>query len=378
MPRLKKKSKDGREVIYKEAKTKIYQGKEALTADIAKEILGWEELPKTSKQYHFSHPLTGKVQFNNNDTNRAINTINVMTLLQDLLNGRWKLNGETIIIGETGRVLNGQHQLIALVLADLTFQGMDKDERKEINLLHPPTLEKVVVAGISEEDAVVNTMDTAKPRSLADVIYRSPYFQDLAPKVREKLSRILDYAVKLLWRRTGALSDPYAPRRTHAEAIDFLERHPTLVDCCKHIYEENGDQTISRYVSLGSAAGLMYLFSTMESDRNTYIEGGESEQSLHLSTMDEAEEFWVLLAAGDRKFNALREILGKHIDESEYKLSPKEQEAYLVKAWNLFISKKSMGNKALQLSYEKDEEGIEYLDEYPVVGGIDIYPEEGE
>src|SRR5690606_8050237 len=114
----------------------------------------------------------------NNIRNRDIDKIKVSELVQEILRGHWVMNCESLIIGVTGIVLNGQHTLIALVLATQQWEEVGKDSQIREVWPNKPTIDKLIVFGASEEDKVVNTMDTAKPRSLGDVIFRSDYFAD--------------------------------------------------------------------------------------------------------------------------------------------------------------------------------------------------------
>jgi hypothetical protein len=41
---------------------------------------------------------------------------------QDMIDGWWLLSGKTIILDETGAVLNGQHRLLACIKADRAFE----------------------------------------------------------------------------------------------------------------------------------------------------------------------------------------------------------------------------------------------------------------
>lgn len=53
-----------------------------------------------------------------NDANRPLNSRKARMYADDMLNGRWQYNGETISIGEDGRLKNGQHRLMAIVIAN--------------------------------------------------------------------------------------------------------------------------------------------------------------------------------------------------------------------------------------------------------------------
>jgi len=364
-----------REVLYDRLRTQLAT---PLTADKAKELLGWQEESENVKfgtEFHLRLPAAKdqqgvKVRCNNNISNRHLSLGTVMVLRQEILRGNWQLNGEPIIIGRTGLILNGQHTLIALALAALEWtakQGQWDNWKTE------PTIDKLVVFGIDETDAVVNTIDTGRPRTLADVIFRSEYFKTVDRRDRQRLARMLDHAIRITWARTGAGSDAYAPRRTHAEALDFLSRHTKLLDAVRHIYEENGTtNTVGKYLSPGYSSGLLYLMAASGTgeDGEYSVTAQPSEQLVDFKYWDKACEFFVLLAAGDVKFDPVRQALSAMIQEDGGSMA--ERIAILIKAWGLFVSNKRMTTDALALEYSKDEDGIPVLTDSPCLGGIDL------
>jgi len=51
----------------------------------------------------------------NNDHNRKVTNSRVQEYAKEMTNGLWLYNGESIIISESGRLLDGQHRLLAIV-----------------------------------------------------------------------------------------------------------------------------------------------------------------------------------------------------------------------------------------------------------------------
>lgn len=374
-----------RPVIYEKVEAKLCTGEKALTQKQLSEILGWTEEPEGEKWGRDAYDLVDengkKVKLLNNPANRPIYASNYEGLTQEVLQRRWAgennfpgetINGETIIIGRTGIVLNGQHQCIAAKLAEQIRVGPQAEHWNRLHGDNPITLEKLVVRGISESDRVVNTMDTCKPRSLADVIYRSKYFTQAKVADRKNLSRILDYAVRLLWQRTGAKLDAYAPTRTHAEALDFVERHPKLLKAVKHIYTEDKKQSISKLLSSGAAAGCMYLMATCKSKVDDYLHD-RCEKRLDLSRWDAAEDFWVKFSANDTSFKPLRLALGALVeDTAEGTGSLLEKCGVIANAWGYYLDKETFTPARLKLEYVKDEDNISTHVHPPEFGGIDL------
>lgn len=357
-----------REVVYEKPSLKLYANGNPLTGAIVKKLLGYAEPPKGVKDGLF--PVGGKkVWLTNNDTNRPFYQSNADYLTQEILRGNWEFNGEPMIIGETGRLIDGQHTGIALLNAIAEWAahpGKWKDYWET-----EPVIDKLVVFGVKETDKVVNTVNTGRPRTLTDVLYRSKVFSNVKEKDRRKVSSIADWAVRLLWARTGANRNAYTPRRTHRESLFFIERHPKLVEAVRHIWEENGSENrIGRYISPGYAAGLLYLMASMKSSRAEYLKTeNPNEESLDLSMWDRACEFFVFLASTHDSLKAVIPALAKC---SEGTPTRDERQAVVLKAWLLYAEDKPVTVSSLALRYQPDSDGLLKLAEHPVIGGIDV------
>lgn len=363
----------GREVQYPDPKVKLCIDNKPVTVTLAKKLLGWEEETEKNKfgsdyvrELFKLYPK--KVRCNNNVTNRPLYKAILLTLRQEILRRKWNFNGESVIIGKTGLILNGQHTLIALILAAL--EVAERPDKWAEYWTNEPTLDKLVVFGIDESDNVVNTMDTCKPRTLADVIYRSNYFAGVASKDRRIASKMADFAIRLMWDRTGAKQDAYAPRRTHSESLDFLERHPKLIKCVEHIFEEDGNGQISQYISSGTAAGLLYLMASAASDPADYQSASNPDESmLDWKLWSKACDFFVLLAGNSPEMLEVNKAQVRAFNAD--RASHTERCALLVKAWLQYLTGKPITAKDLKLEYKKDKDGYDRLEEFPSVGGID-------
>ncbi len=354
-----------REVVYDSVTVKVLKGADALTSDQAKELLGWEEESGTIKfgEYLVKDSNGNKVRCHQNINNRPIDFSNILKLKQEILRKRWYLNMENRIIGETGLILNGQHTLIALIMAVQDWQN-NPDRWPEWKT--EPTIETSIAFGVCEDDEVINTLDTGRPRSFADVIFRSEYFADLPGSARNKAARSTEHAIKLLWQRTG-VPDAFAIRQTHSELLDFLDRHPKVLEAVIHIIEENTKGDISVYVTPGYAAGFLYLMGCSTSDAKQYQSAEQpSEDDLDFEMWDTACDFFVELPENQ----PLKTALAKIIDEDGG--SRAEKSAILVKAWQCVEADKPIAAAALKLKTEKDEWGFRHLVECPTVGGIDV------
>ena len=371
-----------RPVVNPDVKSFKKWGNDPMTAAYAMQCLGWQAESDNGKsfgvRYLFKDLHGVKIRCYHNDTNRPLTWMNVEMLMQEILRRRWSgpngngktINGETIIIGKTGRILNGQHTLIALVLARQEWLR-NRDKWEEFWPTEP-VMDKLVVVGIDEDDDTVNTMDTARPRSLADVLYRSEYFAAKSPNVRLRVSRALQFSVKLLWDRTGAKYDGYTPLRTISESVGFLNRHPSVVRAVEHIHELDArDKRVARYITVGYASALMYLQAAAMSDPDKYAGVTmPSEQELDLGLWDVACEFWGLIAERHAGVKYLVEAVGRAIEAGH--TAPPVKMALIIKAWNLFSNDQPITAKGLELEFKPNEYGVPVLQEFPTVGGIDV------
>lgn len=372
-----------RELEYPEVEAQVFKGDDALTVDQAKHLLGWEEETETDKfgsDYFLVDENGVKVRLANNAHNRSYRPALAEMYIQEHLQRRWRLNGETIIVGQYAETVDGQHRLIALVRAEQRrLADVETNQHWVVNWPEPVTMECVVVTGIEETDDVINSINTGAGRSMADVLYRSEYFQSFPPARRKQMARACDYAIRFTWHRTGAGMDAFAPRRTHAEAIDFLGRHPRLIKCLKHVVDENGDaeNRIGKYLSLGYSAALMYLMGCGTSDYDTYKQADPpTEKKLDWSGYKRAEEFWALLA-GSPDFQEVRYAMAGD-EATGGTMSMAERVSVIIKAWRVFadpaFKKFKEGDPRINLgadSYQfKDD--VKILTDNPTCGGIDL------
>jgi hypothetical protein len=349
-----------------------------------KELMGWVEAPDNDdwgEDYLFVNPYTKrKVRCTNNVINRPIYMTNVDTIKRDVLNRYIRYNGEPFIIGVTGMVLNGQHTMTACIFAEHERTGPDKAHWLEIWGDKPITLDKDVTYGISEDDDTVNTIDTAKSRSFGDVLYRDELFRKEPPVQRKKLAIACMNAVKTLWMRTGGEGGGWFGKRkgkhTIAEMRDYLKRHSTLEVCVKHIIQENVKDNISKYVTLGAAASLMYLMAATDTESEDYhLMTSKSEDKVNFDQMENAKVFWVKLAnAGLPDFQELRYALSALNDETTGGRGNREEVyAVLALAWDLYLDGKPLTATACTLKRtEPDNHGNTFIAEWPNFGGIDM------
>lgn len=394
-----------REIIYPEVTVELCKGDNAITMERMKDLLGWTELDaKDKSDYHLVDHYGNKIVLTKNDNNRRLDERWARTIGQDHLNRNFKFNGETMIIGKTGTILSAQHRGVGFILACQKWADeADPDARKHWLAKWPeePVMETVVVFGIEEDEATKRTFDCTKPRTMADVFYSCGLFGKVSKKKEALLAKLMDYAVRLIWDRTGAKNDAYSPYRTNSEAMEFVHRHERIVRAVKAIYDDwkdviEGNTKDSEgkklkapewMVSFGTAAGLLYLMGASMTDGGAYramdemsekgidfsIKPPKSEGSGAVNIWDKACEFWMWVHSSHPGVKAIQRVMTA-ISSKGGTLSNREKIVVFVKAWNVFCDGKPVTDKAIMPEYKsvEGEEGVEVMSEWPTVGGIDI------
>lgn len=135
--------------------------------------------------------------------NRALVQGHADNLARQMASGLWANNGQSIVLGADGRVLDGQHRLTAIVKSGIgqTF---------------------VVVRGVDE--SAITTMDTGRARAASDVLSMHGYAnaRSLAAAVR----------VCMFYDRRGVFSGDnlWNLRVSPTETLAYVQGHPDVVD----------------------------------------------------------------------------------------------------------------------------------------------------
>lgn len=224
-----------------------------------------------------------------NLNNRAIKRGLVNALAASMTNGSWKLNGETIKIGANGRLIDGQHRLIACVQSGVSF--------------------RTVIARDMPED-IFDTVDTGITRSAADVLTCAG----------QPNANVLAAAMGIVWRwQNGILGSTSTERMPKEEFITMLEMHPDLQASTAPA------RRISVYTGfVGPMTAFHYLFTKANPAKATeFFEGLETGAGLQTGS----------------PILALRNYMA-NVRTSNYAGSarPKKVYAPIIKAWNAFCA----------------------------------------
>ena len=161
--------------------------------------------------------------------NRNVKEDKVKLYARDMAADKWELNGEPLIFASNGRILNGQHRLLACVESDHAFRTHIVE-----NVAH----------------TAMRTIDTGVLRSMGDQL-------TIAGKAG---GNHLATALKVIWRweQTGRKGFDWSARPTRLEMFDTLEKHPELEKFTRRVH------TLNLILSPGLAGALWYIFSQQD------------------------------------------------------------------------------------------------------------------
>lgn len=142
-------------------------------------------------------PAIAEKLFNDRAENRNVVSRVVDKYARDMKAGLWALNGQTIKISKSGRLLDGQHRCTAAVKTGVAFPA-------------------IVVRGLPDE--VFDTLDVGQSRSLGQVLSERG----------EKSGFALAAALHKLWLYEEGTPTLHTRRGSHAELIQVLEKNPGL------------------------------------------------------------------------------------------------------------------------------------------------------
>lgn len=134
----------------------------------------------------------------NNKNNRRVSQQLVSRYQRDMEEGRWKLNGAAILVADTGRLLDGQHRLLACVRAKQPFQTF-------------------IIEGLPED--IMDTIDAGRKRSGGDVLGLRGIGEGYAPGVAASARLVLNYV----------RGDSLQASQSNSAILQLVDAYPDLV-----------------------------------------------------------------------------------------------------------------------------------------------------
>lgn len=226
----------------------------------------------------------------NSENQRSVKRANLTKIENCIRDGLFVLNGETIIISETGKLLNGQHRIIAVINTGIGIWT-------------------VLVEGIP--DSYFPTIDSGSSRSFKDVLKIRGDAN--AYHVSSSISRLAEYLKSPLSVGSGTVF-------SNQELFDVRATAPDIIDSVRSVKNSAG-----RIIPVSRAAWLHYL--------------------ANQECPQKCAEFFEALGSGlmltaESPIYQLRNRLQN--DRTGMAMPIREAMALLVKAWNAHASDKPM------------------------------------
>lgn len=260
--------------------------------------------------------------------NRALNEARVAWLASQITEGCWRLNGEAIVIGKDGSILDGQHRLHAVIRAD-----------KAIRV--------VIVRDV--DPAVFHTIDTGKPRSMGDVFTIAG----------ERHATAKAAVAKLMWNLMQRpdncpifCSGWGGQRVTNQKALEVLKRHPRLDEVAAENYS---------FSKVGPPSLLLfvrYLSMLVDEEKsrvffNGLVEGTDLRKGYPIHT--------------------LRERLFAARAMPNMRLTPEALLALVIRAWNSHYRGrplKKLDVRLVRKTGRENKENKEGKERFPTIDGL--------
>lgn len=213
--------------------------------------------------------------------------------------GEWRLNGDAIRIDSEGRIIDGQHRLRAIVLADVT-------------------IESVLIVGLAAD--VFDTIDVGRRRTAADCM--TILGETNCSLLAGALAFVRDYENMLAGGMMGCNKSTAGANRA---AEDVLKRHPGIRASVAFL---SSNRPAPRFFYPSSLAAIHYLCSTVDKAKaDMFVRGLVTGIGLHESSP-------VLV---------LRNLMVNSMSRSKAPMSRTWQAAVAIKAWNALCANRRVG-----------------------------------
>lgn len=275
--------------------------------------------------WHTITPQTAEDLLRRNTHNRKASLTTVKKYYRAMKRNGWKPTGQPILVNQAGKLDDGAHRALAAYFGKVTFRSY-------------------VVADVEVIPEMFAYIDDCKPRSAADALYTSG---------NNGLSGTIAQVVKLAWRwDAGALSvmskQPRFQDATIPEVLHYASSHTEMRDAV-HLLVSNFGKAAN--VIGDKAVASLFLWKASE-----------------LHGIETVRPFLVSVGVGanldsDSPILAFRERLrdSEHDEDDDM---PKERRlALLIKAFNLHIAGKKVGQRGL---YVRDNEKFPRIDPQPM------------
>lgn len=153
-------------------------------------------------------PAVARQWLDRNIGNRPITTSAVNRYARDMIGGKWRMTGDPIRFSKTGKLIDGQHRLTAIVKTGVTVSC-------------------VVMTGLDDE--IFDVIDTGRSRSKSDVLV-------IEHGLPVETSKLLSSSAALAYSYVNELYS-FKPNVTNKDLSDFIRDNPDLINATQHVRE---------------------------------------------------------------------------------------------------------------------------------------------
>lgn len=267
----------------------------------------------------------------NHSLQRTSNKANIASFAQDMKEGRWELNGESIALDTQGNVVNGFHRLKAIVLSGVSITT-------------------VFIVGVRPE--CIHTYDQNKKRTkkeTTEVVTKQKMYADV------KTASIAGYYERFVEKRRGTAASGRNMEKisgsakhvfTTSQHTQYLNEQKEELEYMSPIIEETFFKTKKNLGSvMGKAAycGVYYAIWYINEKK-----GNDSQviEFFNILSTGLAREFYdgnkvcpILLAS--KKLQLSENKAQTLINQKKNKLNNGQKQLLIIQAWNLWVEKKA-------------------------------------
>lgn len=259
-------------------------------------------------------PDMAKEYLKNNTKNRHISESKVNSYAQEMLNGRWKLNGESISFDKNGVLNDGQHRLRACIKANMPFRC-------------------VVVRGTDVD--VMDTIDCGKGRSAGDVfIINGVQQSNNKAAATRKFLRLFD-GNTAVGDSKGYGGDSAGV--TNTRIWETYQAHKDIVDAAV-LEAFKYYQASNKMITVSDIAGIIIFLHLTKGYDYAFV----------------CNFFAQLCDYESTKMKVIRQLRRILQDDKQRRLhmSAAARQAYIVKTWNYYATGKDVTKLSLAVKYD--------------------------
>ena len=256
--------------------------------------------------YTLITPAMAESILNKNTFNRPLRAGVVEKYMRDMLAGKWRKNGSTIVLTVDGTLLDGQHRLFAIVEAachDKNFRGVEIIIVRDADMSALPTI----------DTGLARTFADFKKLEASGTGHVFPYADQVSAVLR------LVYWYNNQWPRIQVRT----ARVSHQELDDLLQKNPTIPE----LVGEVGASDKLRRLRSASTTAFVYAMAARQHP-------------------NEARAWLDVLKTGDGEKTHPAMVLRQQLIDKALAgkvLDPPTRLVWTIKSWNAFAQTDTIG-----------------------------------